>query len=274
MGWLSSNFRKRLPITVINTSGGATIDFNCTLEKDLDQFWELIDNDGEELRITLADGITLATYAVDDGSGGAFDATNKLGRIRVDGVATGSTANEALLFWLYYDTETTEGDGAGSVTITSAETGYIERGAPAWAIVTVRRPRTDTDRPPAIFHKDSTETYHVWLDLTEALERRSLPFANRYVYEEVRRVTYRVVNNASSEQAAMVDRAGVRFVEAIDEQNARRKRFYVRLPLTGGADDTNYTLQASIMTVIPPSNTTHRTIRTGAGIKVRDLVEP
>lgn len=274
MGWYSSNFRKRVPITVINTSGGATIDVNGTIPDDLDDFWTLIDSSGNELRITGPDGYTLVTYDIDDGSGGAFSKTNRDGRFRLDGVSTGSTANEALLFWLYYDTETTAGDGSSAVTITSAETGYIDRGAPSWAAVTVRRPRTDTDRPPKVFHKDSTETYHVWFDLSEMLERRSIPFADRYVYEEVRRVTYRVINNASSDQAAMVDRANVRFVEALDP-GGLRKRFYVRLPVTAGSDDTNYTLQASITTVIPPNpTTTHRLVRTGAGIKVRDLVEP
>jgi len=272
MSWYSDNFRKRRPITWINVAGSATIDANATIPDDDDDFWTTIDSSANELRITLADGYTLATYDIDDGAGGAFSKTNRDGRIRVDGIPTGSTANEALLGWMYYDTETTAGDGSSAVTITSAETGYLERGSPSWASVLVARPRLDTERPPMSFSKDSSEYYHLWLDLTQMLEVRGERYANRMQYEEVRRLTYRILNNASSEQAGMADPTKVRFVEA-PEPGGRNRRFYARLPVQSGTTANNYTLQAAIGTIVPPS-TNHRTFRTGASFKVRDLLEP
>jgi hypothetical protein len=272
MSWQSANYRRRKPITVINVAGGATIDVNIAIPKDFDEFWDVIDSSANELRITLADGYTLATYDVDDGSGGAFNKTSRLGRIRIDGMSTGSTANEALPAWLYWDTETTAGDGSSAVTITSAETGYIELGSPSWASVLVSRPRLDTERPPMAFSKDSSEYYHLWLDLSALLEMRGERFASRPHYEELRRLTYRVLNNASSEQAGMADPTKVRFVE-IPEPGGRGRRFFARLPVQSGTTANNYTLQAAISTIVPVS-TNHRTFRTGASFKVRDLLEP
>lgn len=271
MSWYDEDYRKRRALTVINASGGSPIDANITIPKDDDDFWETIDANGEGIRITLADGFTLATYDIDDGAGGAFDKTGRNGRVRVDGMATNGQANAALLLWAYYGVETPT-DGSSAVTITSAETGHWAIGSPSWASIAVTRPRPEIERPEAIVHKDSTEVYHVWLDLAPVLEVRDEVYAKRLHYEEPLVVSYTIVNNAGSEQAGMLNRAAVRFVELV-KPGGRARKLFLRIPVQAGSSGTKYTARTSISTHVPP-NTFHRTIRHAFTVAVRDLLEP
>ncbi len=271
MSWYDEDYRRRRAITVINASGGATIDANITIPPDDDDFWETIDSSGNGVRITLADGYTLAVYDIDNGSGGAFSKASRLGRIRIDGLSTGSTADEALLLWMYYDVDTPV-DGSSAVTITSAESGYIELGRPVWVEAPVVRARVGVSRPEVIVHKDSSELYHVWLDLSQAIQRRASRYAGRLHYEEPRRLTYGLYNAAGTLQTTMDDPSGVRFVE-VPELGSLERRLYARIPVQGGSDDTKYTLRTAISTRVPP-DTQHRTLRHAVGISVRDLIEP
>lgn len=270
MSWYDEDYRRRRALTVVNTSGGATIDLNCTIPQDWDEFWGLIDSSGNGVRVTLADGYTLATYDVDDGSGGAFSKTNRLGRIRVDGLSTDSTADEALLLWVYYDIDSPT-DGSSSVTITSPETGHIYLGKPGWAMAPFVRARPGIERPEYIFHKDSSEYWSLWINLTPALEQRDTRYAKRLCYEEPRRVTYGVVDASSVVQGSMDDPGAVRFLEL--EQSSGLRELWVRVPVQGGTHDTKYTVRVTMKTRIPP-DTAYRTLRTAVGLSVRDLIEP
>lgn len=271
MSWYDEDYRRRKALTIVNTAGGATIDANATIPQDWDDFWALIDSSGNGVRVTLADGFTLLTYDIDDGAGGAFDKANRLGRVRIDSLATGSVVDEALLVWVYYDIDSPT-DGSSAVTITSAETGYIALGSPVWATVPFVRPRPGISRPEVVLHKDSTELYHIWIDLTPALEQRDAPYARRLCYEEPRRATYGVYNAAGTLQASMDDPSGVRFVEVADQRSGQR-RLYLRIPVQAGADDTKYTVRTTLNTRVPP-NTAHRILRHAVALAVRDLIEP
>lgn len=271
MSWYDEDYRRRRALTIVNTSGGATIDSNIAIPQDDDDFWNAIDSSGNGVRVTLADGFTLATYDIDDGSGGAFNKTTRSGRVRIDGLATGSVVDEALLVWIYYDIDSPT-DGSSAVTITSPETGQWALGSPAWAVVPFVRPRPGVSRPEVVLHKDSTELYHIWIDLTPALEQRDAPYAKRLCHEEPRRATYGVYNAAGTLQGSMDDPSGVRFVEVADQRTGQR-RLYLRVPVQGGTDDTKYTVRTTLNTRVPP-NTAHRILRHAVALAVRDLIEP
>lgn len=271
MSWRSAFFRRRMSISAPNTAGGATKDVNVVIPQDLDEFWDVIDTAGLELRVTAADGYTVLNYSVDNGSGSAFDRANRLGRIQIDGATAPGTATELLNFWLFFHTTSTQGTAAVATTIASALTGYIERGTPSTWRTRAQVPRPGLDRPRATFGKGSADEAFLWVDLTNQLELRRGTFAGKKFYEEPMSATYQVVDDAGAPQAGMITTAGMRWVEAPTGKFGRR--IMLRLPVKGGTDDTRYTAVATILTSVPGESGTHRTITARAGFRVRDLLE-
>jgi hypothetical protein len=272
VSWYTSNYRRRKAVTVRNTGGTATVDADTTIPKDLDEFWDVIDAAGAELRVTAADGFTLLTYDVDNGAGGAFDLPNRNGRIRIDAATAYSTADEVLLFWLYYDTVSAAGDGSSVVAMASIQTGYIDRGSPNWIGALVSPQRVGTDRPRHLNAKDATDLTHVWLDMSSFLERRGGKYAKRYDYEEPRRMTYTFVDQDGNPAVTLVSVDGVRWCE-VTLKGGRHRRLFLRVPITGGTADTNYTMRVSVYTEIPPQSS-HRILRFPVGFRVKNQLEP
>lgn len=276
MSWRSSAFAKRVPITIINTAGGATPDSNTVIPVDLDAFWSVIDTSANELRVTAADGYTLLNYSVDDGSGGAFSKSSRLGRIRIDGMAAPGVANEALLVWLYFGTDGTQGSAAVATTITSAETGVIERGAPRdsdggdWVEVAAP-PRPGLDRPRGVFGKGSADASDLWLEVSNLLQIRASRYAGKLLYEEPRSATYVVDDDAGSAQAGMIDLTLSRWVEVVTGTGQRK--LFLRMRVKAGSSGSQYTAVPTIVTAIPLQSGTHRTLTARAGFRVRDVLE-
>jgi hypothetical protein len=271
VSWYDEDYLERLPISAVNTAGGATKDVELVIPKDLDIFWEAIDADGDELRVTAADGYTLLTYAVDDGAGGAFNKTTRAGRIRIDGATVPGTANECMLFWLYFDTVSVQGDASAGVAIASAETGYIDRGAPNGWVAAASPPRPGRDRPNSVHGKSASDDGFLFLDVTPLLERRVSDFAGKHYYEEPRAATYEVqLSSTEAAQAAMIDTASTRWLETKDRNG---RRLYLRLRVKAGTTDLEYTLVATIPTCVPTQSGTHRTPVPRVGFRVRNVLE-
>lgn len=272
MSWHAAAFRRRFPISVPCTGAVAgTVDIDAVIPADLDDFWDVIDPDGEELRVTDADGYDLLNYDVDDGAGGAFDATTREGRIRIDGAGTNGFTDSCLLFWVYYDPDETVGDGSTAVTITSAKTGYFERGAPSTWIAAAEPPRPGLDAPRDRFEKTVDDELFLWLDFTELLEQRGTPFAGRRVYEEPREIVYEIQDDTGTPDTAMVEEADTRWVELVEGTNGRR--LYARLRVQAGTDGDDYTLVASVTTFVPERFTSYRSPVPRVGFRVRDVQE-
>lgn len=271
MSWYDSDFRERAPISAVNTAGGATKDVDVVIPKDWDAFWDEIDTAGAELRVTAADGYTLLSYDVDNGSGGAFDRTNRLGRIRIDGASVPGTANECLLFWVYYDSISAQGDASVAVVIASAETGYIDRGAPVGWIAAAGPPRPGRDRPNSVHGKSASDDGFLFLDVTALLERRSIDFAGKHYYEEPRAITYEVqLSSSEAAQATMIDTASTRWLET---KTRFGRSLYARLRVKAGTTALEYTLVATIPTCVPTQSGTHRTPVPRVGFRVRNVLE-
>lgn len=272
MSWHDRAFRRRFPISVPNSGAVAgTVDIDAVIPKDLDDFWDVIDADGEELRVTDADGYDLLNYDVDDGAGGAFDSTARDGRIRIDGAATNGFTDSCLIFWVYYDPDETQGDGSTAVTITSALTGYFERGAPSTWIAAAETPRPGLDAPRDRFTKTVADEPFLWLDFTEILEQRGTTFAGRRVYEEPREIVYEIQDDTGTPDTDMVEPADTRWVELVEGTNGRR--LYARLRVLEGTDTEDYTLVATCTTFVPEQFAAHRTLAPRVGFQVRDVQE-
>lgn len=272
MSWISTSWRKRKAITAINTAGGATKDIDVVIPADWDDFWTTIDASGLELRVTAANGRTVQAYSVDDGSGGAFSKTNRLGRLRIDGATVPGTATEADLLWVYYDSVSTQGTAAVVTTMASILTGYIELGVPSgtWQ-ADASPPRPGLDRPRSSLGKDPADEANLWVHLTPEMELRQGQSGGRRLYEEPWAATYSVVNAAASVQAAMIDATLIRFVEITTGTGGRQ--VWARFRIKAGSDDTRYTALPVITTTIPAETGVHRTLNPRVGFRVRSVLE-
>ena len=175
MGWFAAGgiWRRRASISV-DIAGATPVDVDVVIPKDWDDFWDVIDASGLELRAVWYDGQTVLSYSVDDGAGGAFDRTNRLGRIRIDGM-TVPAATAVLQVWLYYDSSSAQGTGAVATVIAAARTGYIELGSPGQYQFTHMPQTARSLKPRSILHKTVNEQIFVWIRLDGALAKRTTP---------------------------------------------------------------------------------------------------
>ena len=265
MAWYSSGFRKRAAITYDFSNGTAT-DYNITIPATWDDFWDEIDADGDELRVTYANGVTLCDYAVDDGSGGAFDATNRLGRIQVDALTTPAGACMGLL-WVYYGTDGAEGDASTSVTIGSPQNGYIEIGRPTTHVALYEPQRPGVAQPRQTIHKGASETVHVWVRVDQALEGPRSPGYGVMRFEELFGLTVKVYNSAGSDQTSMYTLIDCRFAEF-------GRQMWVKLEIKAGTTATSYTIAAQMLTTSPAALLGEwvRALEGRIGLSVRDVL--
>lgn len=273
MSWHREEFRRRAMGTIGNVAGGATKDANVILRPDWDEFWEAVDNAGDEIRVTAGDGYTLLAYSIDDGSGGAFDKANRLGRIQIDGMTAPGTAGESLSFFLYFDTSGAgaQGDASVATTIASPEQGAIDRSSPSTWVSVANTPRPGLDVPRATFGKGEDDSAFVFLDFTELLELRRTRFARRLQYEEPAVATYEVQDDGGTPQAGMIDTAFTRWLEVRGPTG--RRRVFLRVRVKGGTAGDQYTLVATVLTAVPFQSGAHRTLTARVGFRVRDVLE-
>ena len=257
-------------ISVDNTAAGGAQDVDITIPRDFDDFWENIDVNGLELRIVSANSQDLAAYSVDNGSGGAFDRANRLGRIRVDAFAFGATPGMWVL-WLYYRSQTAQGTAAVATVIASPVTGYIELGRPNMRQYPYAPPRPGFSRPNSISSKTSGENVDVWLDVTDALEFRSVKGNAGIFHEEPSLAIVNVYNSSQVDQPLMYDKTATRFlfVQSIG-------RTFVKVAIQGGTDGVSYTVVPTIYTCRPGTavNLLAQKLQPFIGLTVRDLLPP
>jgi hypothetical protein len=228
----------------------------------------VIDSAGNELRVVDADSQTLLAYSVDNGSGGAFNTTSRLGRLRIDGWNPPGAGTYAI--WLYWRSTSVLGSAAVVTTITTPITGYIELTRARDVVYQYKLQATSASRPRDILVKSSGETREVWIDVTGALTpSRGRNNASR-AYEEVTYATTQVLTTAGADTPAMYSDTKLRFV-----YDQRRGRTYVKLYLTGGTDATEYTIAPLVRTTRPgESGEVHQTLQPRIGLAVRDVLLP
>jgi hypothetical protein len=270
VSWYDDNFKRRAAISVPNSAGAASGDIDITIPPDWDEFWDIIDSAGEELRITQADGRTLVSYDVDKPGGGAFSVGARTGRLRIDGGTLKNTANACCLFWVYFDTDTTAGAGDVAVTMASILDGYIELGRPADRRIVLQKQPPGLTRPQSLESKESTATIHYWLDAAQVLELYRRPSSGHLQYEEVAGVLVVVKDDAGADADTLEVHADTRFVEVI---RGRERRMWIRISVTGGTDGSRYTVGVVVYTSTP-ADSTNQTITHRFGLAVVDALEP
>lgn len=265
MGWYAASglWRRRAAISV-EIAAATPIDVNITIPPEWDAFWSAIDSSGNNLRVIWYDGKTVLTYAIDNGSGGAFDKTNRLGRIQIDGM-TVPNATGMLCIWLYFDPSSNQSSGASAVTISSAQNGYIELGTPGQHRFRHQPQTPRATKPRSIVHKTVNEQAFVWI--RHSLSRRATPGNSSSVHEEPLYCTQQVVNSSAVDQAAMYDVTKARWVWT------PRGELWLRVLIKAGTTATNYTLVVLTRTILPNETTATQQLETRIGVAVRDNLE-
>lgn len=241
---------RRWSLTVDNTGGGAgAIDISGAIPSDLEDFWNLIDTSGNELRITDPDGMTKLSYNIE-----SFSKTNRTGTIEVDNYDAPGTG---LLHLFLYAGATGAPSGAAAAFVpASAKTLYIATCGPPRVGYPALRERPGDTRPRARLAKASDETIKVGVDFAAMLAQRVRPFQNRLLCDEIDYASYVVTLNGAS-QAGMITAASPRFFDG---------RF-ISLDLKSGTDGSDYT-------VVPTVRTTDGLVVTPRAIlQVRDVDE-
>lgn len=266
MGWLNSVWTRRVPISVDSSAGGAAGDVNITIPKGFDDFWSVIDSSANELRVTYADGETGVAYSVDNGSGGAFDKTNRLGRIQMDAVTLPSTADSVTLFWLYYGSTSNQGTGAVVTSIATPLSGYIENAAPTQNWFPYQSQIPLQTRPRHTVHKRASEEKLLFIDLANALTYRSSPGWETALFEEPWYAVPSVLNTSGTAQAGMISASRSRWVRLPNG------RIAFKMLVQAGTTATQYTALADMRTVLPAAaSTVHQRLIHSLGIAVRDV---
>ena len=265
MAWLSSTWRRRESITIVTDSTASTRDVEAVVPNGWDEFWDAIDANGYNIRVTGADGVTPIVYRWT-----GFNKTNRVGTIQLESVPTPTTAGRAVLIWLYFSAAAVQADGAGAVTVTSGLTGYIERGSPvpAQTFRVVAQPPGNTIPTRRIGKLSSVSTF-VWLDFGEALEPASGAYNGSLAWEEPSVANVAVLDTSAAAVASMTADADMRWVT---RRVGTRERIFLRLRLKAGATANRYTLVGQFQTSTPNA-APHRVIEDRIGIDVRDLLE-
>lgn len=266
--WFKETYTRRAIISVDNSAGAGSADIDVTIPKGLDAFWDVIDSAGNELRVVAPDSQTVLSYAIDNGSGGAFDATaiaNRNGRLQIDGATLPAVANSTVGLWLYWGTTTTQGSGASAVSIASAINGYIEISNPGQYRFAHQPQVPGQTRPRHTVHKRASEEVALWVNYGELLQKRPTP-ANKGVYhEEIWYGTPSVVNTSAADQSAMYDASKNRLVWWNND-------FWYKMVVKAGTTATNYTALPSVWTILPGGTAYNQRIISTIGLHVRDTI--
>jgi len=241
---------KRVSITLDSTD--ASVDYTVTIPLDWSDFWDDIDSSGLEIAVTDADGLTQLTY-----QWSSFTKSTRTGVLQIDNYT--SPVNGVAQVFLYWGMSGAT-TGAGSFVASAPRSGYIDLGSVVRPIVTAPERPGDT-QPRNTISKITGETVWIWMDFGHELITRDQPSDTHNQWEEIDGVTYSVLL-AGSAQGSMVAASAPRVHDG---------RF-VRVPVTGGTTDTDYTLSVTVSTTYP-SQMSGRTLVRRALLKVYDVSE-
>jgi hypothetical protein len=266
MAWLSTTWRRRQPVTVITTGGGATGDVTITIPPGWDDFWETIDSSGNDLRITASDGQAAISYKLN-----SWTYASRTGVIQLDNMALPGVTNLGVVAWLYFAPTSTQASGASVFTASTPLTGAIDLAEPVTdRVLAMEEPIFSLDASPRQqVVKSSSASQFVYFDLDYILERSSSPAYGRTFLEEPYALSFTVLDSAGSTVAGMTDPASLRIIQ---QGRGNKARLFAKCRYLAGTDATRYTGSCRLQTQIP-GNTAYRTIETRIGIAIRDSLE-
>lgn len=250
MSWFDANWSHRAAIVVDNLGGAGTIDVTAVLPSDFPPLWDNLQTSGNDFRVTLADGITLASYDVD-----SFNYPNKQATIEVDNV-TANSSDAMIVLWLYWGNPSAP-SGTTPFVPSTPKTGHVIADCmPAGNLVTAGEQRPGDTKPKSRIQKTTTEELHCWWDLRGLLSRRNTSFEGSPLCEEIDYLQF-AVQRAGSDEPTTYDENETRLLGS----------GLVRTSIKGGQDGNDYTLILTVRT------TEGKTLNPRALMLVRDINE-
>ena len=257
MAWLDGGWGKRVAITVDVASAAGTYDAQGAIPKDWDEFWDNVDATGDEVRVTLADGYTLATYDI-----ASFNKTTRAATIQVDSLTLGS-AEGIVLLWLYFDNSGAT-DASSAVTITSAQSLYIELAQPRTQRTLAPRPEASGAAKAALNQaKEDDVTTYLWWDVSAWLHDKRVMDNGSRRNEELDYCKFEV-EAAGTPVGTMVDATKNRFAEVSGVM-------YVVTLVKAGTAGTVYLAKLTFTTSTPNSLTQTEVAK--SRLTIQDITE-
>ena len=253
----------RMAISVNNASGsgGAPKDVTVVLPTDLDVLWTNIQTNGEDIRVTGSDGVTLLTFKLSAG----FSKATRTGTIEIDDGVQSTAATKVL--WLYWGNATVGAFTPWGGSASSPYSGYLV-GAPGSPLapdvrLTWAREPVSATKPSQRLQKTPDAQILIALEYRSRLATRTQPYAGGLEDEEPSTIEYAVYDNVApySAESGMVDRTQVR----IDGD-------FVYVLVKSGTDDTSYTLSVVLVTTSKNTGAPARTLEMRAVVEVSDLI--
>ena len=234
----TGDFLYRVPLSVDLTGGAVVgpVDITCAIPSVWPAFWDRVLSTGADVRVTLADGVTLAVYDIQ-----GWNYTTKTLTIEVQAVTSTSWGAHIGTLWLYW----------GNASAVDAHTAFVPAGAVKTAYVAIEQaPRTQyvivhpaqagaTKAPPTIV-KQANEVIDVYFDFGLLLRQHDAPYAGSLSYEEISYVSTVDVQTGGASAAALFTASSVRVYG-----NSAAK-----VQVKAGGSGTTYTIIVQVTTTL------------------------
>jgi hypothetical protein len=265
MAWLGGAWEARIAVAVDATALGsaANKDVEITIPRTLSVFWDSVDSDGYQIRITAGDGVS----EIDWGRV-SWSYANRTAVLKALGASGGSPWNapqEAMaLLWVYVGNPDILSDAASATATSSPLAGYVSSAAPRSPIPMQPDP-AGRATPVNQLAMKSTEKVHLWLDISDRLGPSQEPYSSHPDLEELRYVVVSGSDGGSGETVAQVTQT--RFV-----YNAGT---YIRVSVdaTGLTSGDDVTLIVTATTLSPDGGGNDQIIEQRVLVQVRDTAD-
>ncbi|QDP65644.1 MAG: hypothetical protein GOVbin1454_38 [Prokaryotic dsDNA virus sp.] len=250
MAWLDENYLYRQPITIANNDSGQNVVGVAAPEailsppKTFGKFWENIQTNFNDIRITAADGITLLDYAFD----GTPSLANRTMTIQIDdtnhNVATlygnsNAAQNASVGAFLYYgndDSNLASGaNNSTNINVNTAKIATIDLTAPGSAdgtyLLECSSPTADQLYPVHRIRKQVNDDTKIYWDLSPCIETLNRVNRNSIRKQEIAYV-----------KAQIFDQDGNDTTSAMTVLNSITilKDYIVQMPIKAGDHEKRY----------------------------------
>ena len=260
MSWFDSSYAYRSPFIVDNHTSSATVnDVQIAVPSDWPEFWDHVQTDGDDIRVTAADGVTPLTYDVESFDHASRTATIEIDNMDLTDIDGQSAAVAGVVGWIYWGNPTAT-NGETTFTVSSPKIGTIVVGVPGSGtqrMITCRPEAPGALNPRNEIFKASGEKIHLWWDLTGVLVTRRQPFNESRTLEEVANVTYELTDGNSNQNNSE------RKTDIVMSGNG-----FVRTTIQAGSSGT--TMLAQLLVEV----TEGRKLEFYCTIRIQDPVEP
>lgn len=225
----SQAYKRRWPITVYNSGAQGNYNVSVTLPTAWDEFWDLVQSTGYDLRFTRGDGLTVLTHERQTWTYASHTGVFDLSTVPLAGAGV-------TLLWVYWG-QASAADTT-SAGIATTKTGQVSLHRPT-EVYRYRPSTPGNTRPRDSIAKTAAEKRLVWVDYSAALGRRAGVGNKHDSYDELASIVLGVTA-AGADQSAMYDQSEIVAVG--------RNVPLVGLWVQAGTTATDYTIVGTMTT--------------------------